>query len=124
MIEILYNAASLLSVLTTLLLSGIYFIFHNTVMEVLTEQNGGKVMKRINVVIINPSFLLLFILSPVSSTFALVLIFIRRDTSICFFDALGFLLAVVGFVITMNSHRLDRHLLVRQLVKRPTALAP
>ncbi|MCA0761760.1 anthrone oxygenase family protein [Vibrio vulnificus] len=113
----LYTSLSLLSVVTTLLLAGLYFIFHNTVMPVLAEREGAAVMKRINEVIVNPPFLFIFLVSPISSLLAMMIGFINATSSMHPLAIGGYGLAVLGWVITITQniplnnalHRIENH---------------
>ncbi|SEF49476.1 anthrone oxygenase family protein [Vibrio hangzhouensis] len=99
---VLFQILSVIAATSTALLAGIYFIFHNTVMIVLAEQDGIKTMNRINQVILNKTFLLIFMLSPLSSL--LMLAIGLAEGLLTFHSPLlyGALLAILGFLITIR----------------------
>lgn len=102
MSTILFQILSLLAATSTGLLAGLYFIFHNTVMIVLSEQGTSKVMVRINQVILNKTFLFIFTASPISSVLVLIVGFSNNLLSIYSPLLLGTLLAIVSFLITVR----------------------
>lgn len=98
----LFQILSVIAATSTALLAGIYFIFHNTIMIVLAEQDGMKTMNRINQVILNKTFLLIFMLSPLSS---LLMLAIGLAEGLLTFQSpliYGALLAILGFLITIR----------------------
>ncbi|WP_375748084.1 anthrone oxygenase family protein [Vibrio sp. HN007] len=102
MLILTFQICSLTAALSTALLAGTYFIFHNTVMQVLAEQGSMKTMNRINEVILNRTFLALFMLSPVSSLLLLVTGLAEGILDIQTPVLYGALLSILGFVITIR----------------------
>jgi uncharacterized membrane protein len=102
MLVLTFQTLSLMAAISTALLAGTYFIFHNTVMIVLAEQDGMKMMNRINKVILNKTFLTIFILSPLCSLFLLIIGLteglLTTQTPLLY----GALLSILGFLITIR----------------------
>lgn len=109
----LFQILSLIAAASTGLLAGLYFVFHNTIMIVLAEQGGSIVMIRINQVILNKTFLMIFLLSPLSSLLALIIGLSHNLLNIYSPFLLGTILAIVSWVITIKfnvplNNRLDK----------------
>ncbi|MDD1783184.1 DUF1772 domain-containing protein [Enterovibrio sp. ZSDZ35] len=98
----IFQTFSLLAAMSTAFLAGIFFIFHNTVMVVLAEQSGMNIMKRINQIIINKAFLLIFMLSPLSSLFVLIIGYSNKELTLQSPLVMGAMLAIVSFFITIR----------------------
>ncbi|MEL7291542.1 MAG: anthrone oxygenase family protein [Pseudomonadota bacterium] len=99
---LILQSLSLIATASTALLAGTYFIFHNTVMTVLAEQNGMKMMNRINEVILNRAFLVVFLLSPVSSLLLLVFGLAGGQLGIQTQLLYGAAFSILGFLITVK----------------------
>jgi uncharacterized membrane protein len=104
MLEPLVMTLSLVSAVTTAMLAGLYFIFHNTVMPVFKENEGALMMQRINDVIINKQFLLIFVLSPLTSLGAMLLGLIDGQLSTTDAALYGYILAILAFMITATRN--------------------
>ncbi|WP_159737355.1 anthrone oxygenase family protein [Vibrio atypicus] len=104
MLEPLVMTLSLVSAVTTAMLAGLYFIFHNTVMPVFKENEGALMMQRINDVIINKQFLLIFVLSPLTSLGAMLLGLIDGQLSTTDGALYGYILAILAFMITATRN--------------------
>lgn len=99
---ITFQTLCLIAVTSTALLAGVYFIFHNTIMVVLVEQDGIQVMNRINQVILNKTFLIIFILSPLSSILLIALGLSEGQLNFQTPVIYGALLSILAFLITIR----------------------
>ncbi|MCE2593645.1 DUF1772 domain-containing protein [Motilimonas cestriensis] len=97
---VLLQSLSLIAAVTSALLAGVYFIFHNTIMTVLDQQNAIATMQRINQVILNKGFLTIFFLSPLSSLLLLVTGFMLDELGFQSLLFIGALTAIIGFMVT------------------------
>jgi uncharacterized membrane protein len=85
-------------------LAGIYFIFSNTIMKALAEMEtsvGITVMQKINKIIINPGFMLLFMGAPALSIYLVFAGWFREVGDASLWLIVGGVLIIVGnFVLT------------------------
>ncbi|WP_373939226.1 DUF1772 domain-containing protein [Vibrio kanaloae] len=102
MLILTFQTLSLIAAVSTGLLAGAYFIFHNTVMIVLAEQDGMKMMNRINKVILNKAFLTIFVLSPLCSLLLLIIGLIGELLTTQTPLLYGASLSILGFLITIR----------------------
>lgn len=93
--------------LSMIIMVGIYFIFSNSVMRVLsTQHNGADIMIEINRQILNPTFLLCFCLSSFAALyFFAVHSGLRSIAGLVFFT--GTTLATVVFNVPLNNKLRD-----------------
>ena len=90
--------AELIISITMVIMTGIYFIFSNTIMPVLSKvENGALVMIAINKVILNPVFLTLFAVSALGALY--LMIFGAGPTQLA---AWVFFLGTVVVTVTRN----------------------
>lgn len=100
----------LFAIVSFMLMAGLYFIFSNTIMKVLSQlpnAQGAKVMAKINDVIINPVFFVFFFGSALSAAYLVYdSLFVNRE--IMTFAAgtifvLGSFLSTVLFNVPLNN---------------------
>ncbi len=89
-------------------LAGIYFIFSNTIMKALADMEpavGITVMQKINKIIINPGFMLLFMGAPVLSVYLVYAGWFKEVGDASLLLIIGGILIIVGnFILTATGN--------------------
>lgn len=101
--DTLYVSLCGATLLTTAMMAGIYFIFSNTIMPALAQlapESGAVAMQRINRVILNPGFFLLFFGSALLSLTLLLASWFIADTDIPY-GVCAAILVLVSFLVTV-----------------------
>ncbi|WP_460754424.1 anthrone oxygenase family protein [Marinomonas epiphytica] len=106
---------TLICLITTSLLAGLYFIFHNTLMPVLKEQDASQIMHRVNEVIINKYFLTVFMMSPISALYLLLVEFSKHGLNFMSVSMYGEICALSAFIITAFKNVPLNHCLAQML---------
>lgn len=105
----MFNISLVLFIVGNSLISGVFFIFSNTIMKVLNEgefKYSYQIMKDINRIIINPAFMLLFLGTPLLAVF---LLFSSSLASLLLnLATIIHIIGVFGVTITQNVPRNNR----------------
>lgn len=121
------NALALLTVLGAALIAGVFFAFSSFVMKALTQLPGGRgvaAMQRINVVVLGPMFLGVFVGTAVLTAACVVAAFLPwhdRRSPLLLVAGLSYLVGSFGVTMAFNVPRNER--LARLAEDSPEAAA-